>query len=365
MSFGEKLQKLRKRKGLSQEQLAQILQVSRQTISKWESGINHPELEKLKEISAYFEVSLDELLGLKATPLQQPSPTKEKEVNVKKIYMVLTASLLCMLILLLFSYHKLSTRLERMQESISYVQSQSSQTIYVDSQPVYGFLGDVHIAYEDIDVLQNTATQIVTFSLRSQKETALLYGEYRIKDTVEKIEATSIASLSYELRKQVALDDEITLMVIYEDEDGIKSDSISFERNVTGEAIGYVELERGGSSQYGTKETPNGQVLDVRIEDTLIAYFPNKDYPFQVKSYYIEISNHDEVIKQTPLDWQDYEGDMTDIYQSVFFDGDVLLRDGDEITIRVCIEDEQGIKLSSSTIVHVSYTKKEGLITLA
>ncbi len=59
--FGERLQRLRRMKGLSQEQLAAELHVSRQAISKWEQG-NLPETETLISLAAYFEVSLDFLL---------------------------------------------------------------------------------------------------------------------------------------------------------------------------------------------------------------------------------------------------------------------------------------------------------------
>lgn len=62
MTFSEKLYKLRKKSGLSQEQLAEQLSVSRQAISKWESGQSVPESEKLIVISNYFNVSLDYLL---------------------------------------------------------------------------------------------------------------------------------------------------------------------------------------------------------------------------------------------------------------------------------------------------------------
>lgn len=47
LSFSEKLQRLRKEKGLSQEQLAELLDVSRQSVSKWESGQTYPEINKL------------------------------------------------------------------------------------------------------------------------------------------------------------------------------------------------------------------------------------------------------------------------------------------------------------------------------
>lgn len=62
MALSEKLYALRKKSGLSQEQLAEQLNVSRQAISKWESGQSVPESEKLLTISNYFNVSLDYLM---------------------------------------------------------------------------------------------------------------------------------------------------------------------------------------------------------------------------------------------------------------------------------------------------------------
>ena len=62
MNFSEKLQKLRKEKGMSQENLAEALDVSRQAISKWESGQSYPETEKLLTLSQMFGVTLDSLM---------------------------------------------------------------------------------------------------------------------------------------------------------------------------------------------------------------------------------------------------------------------------------------------------------------
>ena len=62
MKLSKKLYSLRKKNGLSQEQLAEQLNVSRQAISKWESGASIPESEKLIAISAYFNVSVDFLV---------------------------------------------------------------------------------------------------------------------------------------------------------------------------------------------------------------------------------------------------------------------------------------------------------------
>ena len=62
MALSEKLYTLRKKSGLSQEQLAEQLNVSRQAISKWESGTSIPESDKLIAISNFFNVSLDYLM---------------------------------------------------------------------------------------------------------------------------------------------------------------------------------------------------------------------------------------------------------------------------------------------------------------
>ena len=62
MEFNEKLQELRKGRGLTQEALAEALFVSRTAISKWESGRGYPSLESLKQISRFFSVSVDELI---------------------------------------------------------------------------------------------------------------------------------------------------------------------------------------------------------------------------------------------------------------------------------------------------------------
>ena len=66
MEFNNKLYELRKQKGLSQEELANRLNVSRQTISKWEVGDSTPDMEKLIAMSDLFGISLDELILDKA-----------------------------------------------------------------------------------------------------------------------------------------------------------------------------------------------------------------------------------------------------------------------------------------------------------
>ena len=62
MEFHEKLLELRKSRGLTQEELAEALYVSRTAVSKWESGRGYPGIDSLKEISRFFSVTIDELI---------------------------------------------------------------------------------------------------------------------------------------------------------------------------------------------------------------------------------------------------------------------------------------------------------------
>ena len=63
MEFNEKLQELRKGKGLTQEELAQEIFVSRTAVSKWESGRGYPNIDSLKELAAFLSITVDELIS--------------------------------------------------------------------------------------------------------------------------------------------------------------------------------------------------------------------------------------------------------------------------------------------------------------
>jgi len=82
LGFSEKLQMLRKEKGLSQEQLAELLCVSRQSISKWESGQTYPEINKLIILSDLFNITLDDLLrDKKIDSIHSEYDNKQEEVE--------------------------------------------------------------------------------------------------------------------------------------------------------------------------------------------------------------------------------------------------------------------------------------------
>ena len=85
MEFNEKLQELRKQKGLTQEELAQWLYVSRTAISKWEYGRGYPNIDSLKGIAKFFEITIDELLSGEELLALAEEDTKQKENHFRDL----------------------------------------------------------------------------------------------------------------------------------------------------------------------------------------------------------------------------------------------------------------------------------------
>ena len=81
MELNEKLQELRKAKGMTQEELAEVLYVSRTAISKWESGRGTPSIESLKQLSAFFSISIDDLLSAEKALSLAEQENKAKQQN--------------------------------------------------------------------------------------------------------------------------------------------------------------------------------------------------------------------------------------------------------------------------------------------
>ena len=85
MEFYEKLQELRKSRGLTQEELAEMLYVSRTAISKWEPGRGYPNMDSLKAISKCFSVSLDDLLSSETILTIAEVDGKQKEGRMQSL----------------------------------------------------------------------------------------------------------------------------------------------------------------------------------------------------------------------------------------------------------------------------------------
>ncbi len=86
MKFNEKLLKLRKEKGLSQEELGMEMQVSRQTISKWEAGQSYPDFTRLVMLSDFFDMTIDELVkDIDVQEVRENSFTNEKIDSIYRV----------------------------------------------------------------------------------------------------------------------------------------------------------------------------------------------------------------------------------------------------------------------------------------
>lgn len=163
MNLPEKLYELRKSAGLSQEELAEKLGVSRQAVSKWESGAALPELAKLGELSRIFGVSVDELLDLERADAQStqsaplPSPAEpEKQsgagtVKGKRLRAVFVAAALLALLVCGIRIHTLSTRVSDLQRQLVNMQSSLSSQIG-------------HISSTVADVIERGASILTEYS---------------------------------------------------------------------------------------------------------------------------------------------------------------------------------------------------------
>lgn len=110
MEIGKKITELRKKKGLSQEELAEKIGVARQTISKWELGETSPDLKQAKELSNIFNISLDELTNnnIKDVLVEKTTNTEKLAGIILKIlkFMIIFIIALPILLIVLRSIFK-------------------------------------------------------------------------------------------------------------------------------------------------------------------------------------------------------------------------------------------------------------------
>lgn len=86
MRFCDMLKQLRKKKGLTQAQLAEVLEVSQSTVGNWESGYREPDFEMTIALSKFFAISVDELLGVTAPEKETPSAERERWDTFRERY---------------------------------------------------------------------------------------------------------------------------------------------------------------------------------------------------------------------------------------------------------------------------------------
>lgn len=100
MELGEKILELRKKINFSQEELAEKVNVTRQTISKWELGETCPDIKQAKELSKIFSVSLDELVGndISEVVVEKVSNTEKLAGLILRVLRYLGIILVCLVV---------------------------------------------------------------------------------------------------------------------------------------------------------------------------------------------------------------------------------------------------------------------------
>lgn len=152
MKFNEKLIKLRKKAGLSQEELGYKLNVTRQTISKWELGQTTPEMDKLKEISNLFNITIDDLLN---ESIEDSSNKKTNGFNKKYIKFIIIGIIILLLIaipIIIKILTEINNSKNELTENISDSIDESKST----SQDIFGltqnFIGQVNDGFDKSNV---------------------------------------------------------------------------------------------------------------------------------------------------------------------------------------------------------------------
>lgn len=172
MEFHRVLKEKRKEFGLTQEELAEKLQVSRSAISNWEIGRNYPDIQTLISLAKTFNVSLDYLLN------EDLEIAKSLDLDIKKKKQFKLATI-CLSLLLLFAGYLWLTR----DPSIEYVK----ETISSDTEIVPFRKGEIKNAYiedQTLLIVLDTPTQIVGYYVE-MSDNELSVNLYKQKDTTE------------------------------------------------------------------------------------------------------------------------------------------------------------------------------------
>lgn len=144
MNLPAKLTSLRKQKGMTQLKLAEILNVSRQAVSRWEAGSAVPSTDNLKILSDLYGVSVDYLLNddaddsSKNTENQKQEPQKQKEQAHSKKYRYILVCVIALIMAIVIIIYIMITQVQR-QELEQATPIGEMDSIIEDDYTVYGF----------------------------------------------------------------------------------------------------------------------------------------------------------------------------------------------------------------------------------
>lgn len=166
MDFNEKLQQLRVKSGLTQEQLAEKVYVSRVAVAKWESGRGYPNLDSLKKMAKVFNVSIDDLLSSEEIINIAEVQTKNRDKTLRTLVLGITDVMVSLLFVIPMFANRFEDRID-----IVTVQKLSQASAYVRIS--FSVLIGLSLLYGILELIfQNLQTKI------KQKIELLLSGTF-------------------------------------------------------------------------------------------------------------------------------------------------------------------------------------------
>ena len=304
MKLCEKLYELRRAAGLSQEELAERLNVSRQAVSKWENGAAQPELSKLVELSRLYGVSVDELLSLEeaekgdakaasSVEASTPAPAQETLTAPKKALrqkLLLGAAAVCLALavgLALYNNH----RVKQLEWQVGSLQSQIMSVQSSLSSQIAGISSSVR------DAMEESATLTAQFDYTVKRfdldaYTCTVAFALRPKTVQDDL------AVSLRLRS-LASDDGTTAVELVRDEYDVYRGEAMLSMNDTGfEAT--AAYDTGGERQLETiRDLPGfaDEALPKLFEDPSFGYGFSRSYS--------------DSIRYSVKDWEDPEDHRT------------------------------------------------------
>lgn len=186
MNIGDRIKQARKEKAMTQQELADKINVSRSAVSNWEIGRNYPDVQLIVQISDYLDISLDQLLkGDEQVIKKLSEDTKTRKKQSKKIKILYLIIVLISLTGFYFGYFKFENRTLSSESQIESVELMGNELKIKTNIPSYRSISGyiIESSENDWDLNLSISTQ-VDFSLKNDKELTITLEDEEIKDKV-------------------------------------------------------------------------------------------------------------------------------------------------------------------------------------
>lgn len=216
MNFNEKLISLRKKAGLSQEELGYKLNVTRQTISKWELAQSTPEMDKLIELSKIFGISLDELTNQSETVDNVEKTSIKKKKSNKVLLIVFIIGLIIGLSLIIIGIFKQNhvknlnkQNYESAQEELQNKLSDAKKRI----NEINNLLQDLNNNMDSLNKEESNLT--MNSSNWFNKKSEIAYKKYEIQSQINTLQSEKTMLENTEFDVSYAIIEPITYRIFY------------------------------------------------------------------------------------------------------------------------------------------------------